>query len=162
MIRFWSVLRIVIVASLGCLNHFLYEWSGKNFFVGLFTPVNESVWEHIKLLFFPFLICMIIEYFMYGHEKRGFIFSSTSGLLAGLIFIPAAFYTYTGIVGKEYFIVDILIFFLSVIISFRLGRFKEGNFTKDFSAFIILLCLTVLFAGFTVYPPDSPLFISAA
>ena len=127
-----------------------------------FTPVNESVWEHIKLLFFPFLICMIIEYFMYGHEKRGFIFSSTSGLLAGLIFIPAAFYTYTGIVGKEYFIVDILIYFLSVIISFRPGRFKEGNFTKDFSAFIILLCLTVLFAGFTVYPPDSPLFISAA
>ena len=47
----------------GVLLHFAYEWSDNNTFVGLFSAVNESTWEHLKLVFFPSLIYFLFEYF---------------------------------------------------------------------------------------------------
>ena len=46
----------IAVSIAGTLMHFIYEWSGNNKIVALFAPVNESPWEHLKLLFFPFVI----------------------------------------------------------------------------------------------------------
>ena len=50
------ILAAIVVFVLGTLAHFVYDWSGQNSFIGLLTPVNESTWEHMKLLFFPMLI----------------------------------------------------------------------------------------------------------
>ena len=47
-----TIARILSVSLLGTLLHFTYRWSGRN---PLIAPVNESVWEHMKLLFFPML-----------------------------------------------------------------------------------------------------------
>ena len=65
-----SALHFVLVAAfLGTLNHFLYFLSGQSPIIALFCPVNESVWEHLKLLYFPFLfvsiwnICLCIRLF---------------------------------------------------------------------------------------------------
>ena len=44
---------ILAVAILGSLNHFLYDWTGGSSLAALFCPINESPWEHLKLLFFP-------------------------------------------------------------------------------------------------------------
>lgn len=44
---------------LGSLSHFFYQWSGNTPAVGLFSPVNESAWEHMKLVFFPVLLYAI-------------------------------------------------------------------------------------------------------
>ncbi len=58
-----TALHFVLVAAfLGTLNHFLYFLSGQSPIVALFCPVNESVWEHLKLLYFPFLFVSIWEY----------------------------------------------------------------------------------------------------
>ena len=43
---------IIFTLATGTLLHFTYEWSGENPFVALYSPVSESVWEHLKLLFF--------------------------------------------------------------------------------------------------------------
>lgn len=50
------IIGILFVLVTGTLSHFLYDWSGRLPVVGLFAPVNESVWEHMKLLFFPMLL----------------------------------------------------------------------------------------------------------
>ena len=52
----YTIAGIVFTSILGTLAHFIYEWSNENFLVGLFTPVSESTWEHMKLLFFPMLL----------------------------------------------------------------------------------------------------------
>ncbi len=46
----------VFVTVAGIISHFVYEWSGNNSLIGLFFPVNELTWEHMKLVFFPMLI----------------------------------------------------------------------------------------------------------
>lgn len=62
-----NLFRFIFISVLGVLLHFTYEWSGDNAVVGLFSAVNESTWEHLKLLFFPFLLLTILEVLLRGN-----------------------------------------------------------------------------------------------
>ena len=46
-----NLIAFLVISILGTIGHFLFEWTGENAIVGLFFPVNESTWEHLKLLF---------------------------------------------------------------------------------------------------------------
>ena len=50
-LRRYEVIGAVIVCILAPVFHFLFEWSGGNPFVGIFAAVNESVWEHTKIVY---------------------------------------------------------------------------------------------------------------
>ena len=65
---------ITAVVVLGCLNHFIYEWTGESPISALFCPVNESVWEHLKLLFFPYLFVITFVYFYEDFPLPLFLF----------------------------------------------------------------------------------------
>ena len=52
-LKTYTIIGVFFVLAAGSLAHFLYDWTGSNAIAGLFVPVNESVWEHMKLLFFP-------------------------------------------------------------------------------------------------------------
>ena len=55
-LKSYIITGIIFVSIVGTLFHFVYEWSGNNILIGLFTPINESIWEHTKLIFFPIAI----------------------------------------------------------------------------------------------------------
>ena len=63
-----NLFHFIFISILGVLLHFTYEWSGDNPAVGLFSAVNESTWEHLKLIFFPMLLLTLIE-FLWAHIK---------------------------------------------------------------------------------------------
>lgn len=83
-----NLFRFIFISVLGVLLHFTYEWSGDNVVVGLFSAVNESTWEHLKLLFFPFLLLTILEVLLRGNMLRNSFsrqeFSVSSPEWAGL------------------------------------------------------------------------------
>ena len=87
---------------------------------GLFAAVNESTWEHMKLLAVPWVLFSLVEYI--ALRTDGVAAPRAAGLLAGLAAIPTLFYTYKGIVGQGYMIVDILIFQVSVLLAFWVSR----------------------------------------
>ena len=58
-----QIVVTIVSIILGTILHFTYEVLEENIVVGAFSAVNESVWEHLKLIFFPMLIVAIIEYF---------------------------------------------------------------------------------------------------
>lgn len=60
-LNFWPLAGFLTVSALGTLAHFAYEWSGKQLLAGAFCAVNESTWEHMKLLFFPALLFTMIQ-----------------------------------------------------------------------------------------------------
>ena len=103
-------LGILWTLVLGTLSHFFYQWSHENMLVGLFSPVNESVWEHLKLLFFPALTYMLIEQKVMGKAMPGLFGKNLLGLFAGLLAMPLLFYGYTAFSGKSILWVDIGIF----------------------------------------------------
>lgn len=154
--------RFLFISVLGVLLHFTYEWSGDNPIVALFSAVNESTWEHLKLLFFPMLLLTIIE--LLFTEKRqlpsNYLFARTIGILSGKAFIVIAFYTLTGVFAKLPDAVNIALYFLGVFLALCIeNKINRGN-SQNHSAFaaIILLTLTIAFFVFTKYPPSIGLF----
>ena len=156
------VIRYLFVVTLGTLLHFVYDWSNQNLLVGFFSPINESVWEHLKLLFFPMLLLTIWDYFSNPSKIKAILPSRAMGIIAGLLFIVVVHYTVSGIIGKDIAWIDILIFLLAVAYTFFVEKrvFIDKNYTNATSAFIILLVLVVMFVVFTVAPPILGLFIS--
>lgn len=138
---------------------------GENSIVGYFSPVNESVWEHLKLSFFPMLFFGSIEYLIIGKMFENFIASKTIGILTSIIFTIISFYTYSGIIGTHILIIDIIIFVLSIIIGelFAYYLIKSQSFShtelKKISL-IILVILLVMFIYFTNNQPNLNIFIS--
>ena len=159
-IRNYQIFSTIFVFALGTLLHFTYDWSGQNQIIGAFSAVNESTWEHLKLIFFPMLITIIIGYFYFRKTIFNFICSKTIGLLVALTFTVVFFYTYTGILGKNIAIIDISSFFIAVLlgefISYLLvvNNFKCNNKIAIF----ILTLLLILFIVFTYNPPKIGLF----
>ena len=152
---FWgSIVGFFAVSLMGTACHDLYELWGSRLWVGMFAPVNESVWEHMKLIFYPYLVFMLSEYLLYGRKINGFLFNRTGGLLSGMLLIPSAFYVYTAVVGKPVFAVDLMIYYLSVGVSFyvsavRLIRDRKDKANRNMAALVILICFVALFSGLT-------------
>ena len=158
-----QLIAILFSLILGTLLHFTYEWSGKNLFVGSFSAVNESVWEHLKLVFYPMLIATIIEYFFVKDVANNYIEAKTIGIFTAMAFIVVTFFTYSGIIGTSIIVIDILIFILSIIlgeyVAYRLMKRKdESTVTTESLAIIILAFLLLCFVIFTYLPPEVNLF----
>ena len=71
-LNIFLIIGAVFTIITGTLLHFVYEWSGESLFVGIFSPINESVWEHLKLLFFPMSVWILIGYFIFGKTENYF------------------------------------------------------------------------------------------
>lgn len=161
---FWSELvGVCFVSVAGTLLHFLYKWSGHKRLVGLMAAVNESTWEHLKLLFFPMLFYTIIQYALWGRMLSSFLFAKSMGILAGVFVIVAVFYTYTGIWGANFLPLDIATFFVGVFLGFGVstrmmvgGMFQEKGF--QVAGILLLMAECIAFLLCTRYPPHIGLF----
>lgn len=154
---------IVFVLLAGTLAHFLYEWTGNNFIVGLFTPISESTWEHMKLIFFPMFLYSFILIPKFQKTHPCIIPSFLFGILSGTWMIPVIFYTYRGILGTHIFLLDFMTFALSILIAFwsiyRLTltcRMQKHTLLLYLLTGATLLC----FLLFTYHPPDIGLFLN--
>lgn len=160
--EFWKSegLGIIFTAAIGSFWHFAYDLSKENILVALFCPVNESTWEHLKLLFFPYLLFSLLRPFFSQKKSSVFTTSVFSGVAAGLFFIPEAFYALLLLFGFHSLPTDIAIFLLSVVLSFAVSYQVEIRKSPCFNSLsvLFLLTLTGLFFIFTFAPPGTPLF----
>lgn len=154
-------LSILTVIILGSLSHFLYEFSGKRVIFALFCPVNESVWEHLKLLFFPFLLITILNWYQKRPPVLAFFYHRFLGIICAMFATLILFYTYTGIIGRHFLIADLTIFVFSVIFAFYISQYFQRKRllppTQEVVFFLWIL-LSICFFVFTCYPPDIALF----
>lgn len=149
---------------LGFLNHFLYQISKGSAFVALFCPVNESVWEHLKLIFFPILFVSAAEYLRFRPETVRFFYYRFLAVLCAMIATVTLFYTYTGITGKNFLVIDILIFLISILFGFYMdAHFYQRSMpnTSQAATFSLWIVTSLFYFVFTCFPPDIPLFFSA-
>ncbi len=159
----WELVGFIFVTVFGSLLHFVYHWSGNNRVVGLFAPINESTWEHLKLLVFPIVLYSIAEYLALGKNYPNFIPAKALGVLLGMLAIVAIFYTYTGMLGRHYLWADILTFILGVAAayaySWKIINKQPIGTSAQAAGFLIVLILILSFAVFTLYPPHIAMFL---
>lgn len=156
----FHIISVIIDMVLGTLLHFTYDLSGNNNFVALFSAINESTWEHLKLLFFPMLLTSIIGYIFFFNSNNSYWCSRLIGILISLTFTVIFFYTYSGILGKNIAFIDISSFFLSVILGELTSYFlltQNIPCNKKYALFP-LAALVFLFFTFTFNPPHIGLF----
>lgn len=155
-----SILSLVFVLILGTLNHFMYDWFSFTI-VGLFTPVNESIFEHLKLTFYPFLLTCIVRYF-FLNDKDYFLKVALASV-AGILTIPTLYYLINIFITPPAF-VNIIIF----IIACTLQEYTFYNLMNDIfinypigntEGFIVLVTFFLAFSVFTFIPPRFDLFL---
>lgn len=160
-LKHYILVGIFFVLLTGTLLHFVYDWSGNNFIVGLFAPKSESTWEHMKLCFFPML-----AYSFYMIKKAAHTYPCvTSAILYGTLLstflVPIIFYTYSGILGTHMLLLDLLTFTASVLISFfSVYRFSISCRLHSRKSLLRLLVVitAVCFIIFSCYTPDIGIF----
>lgn len=162
----WHIAGSIFTLILGTLLHFAYDWSGNNEFVSYLAPINESIWEHQKLLFTPMILFTIIELFTYGKDLPNFLPVKVLSILIGIAVIIASYYTYTGIIGQGFLIADIGTFVLGTLVAYLFSyHFLQTTcFSSQLSRIVMLILLVLLILGFvifTVNPPRIPLFQDA-
>ncbi len=158
----WQYAGFIFTAIAGILLHFTYDWSNQSLLLAPFSAVNESIWEHMKLLFFPMFVFALIENHFWGSQYDNFWCVKLAGIPLGLVLIPTLYYTYTGMFGIMLDFINISIFFLAAAIAYSVEtRLLEKGHTCLVSsriAFVILCLIALLFVVFTFFPPQIPLF----
>ena len=148
----YTLIGIICFTIAGTLSHFVYEWSGKNPFLALFFPINETTWEHMKLVFFPSIVYATFMAYKLHSLYPHIISALSAGILLGTFSMPVIFYTYTGILGFHTLLFDIVTFLLSVMITFLSTYFFTVSYKLKKPTLWIssLIALTFCFFFFSI------------
>ncbi len=161
-IIWWQFAGFIFTGVFGVLLHFLYELLNQNTFVAVFSAVNESVWEHLKLLFFPMLLFAIIQKWYMGKSFNNFWCTKLIGIILAIVLVPILYYTLNGIFGTMADWVNIAIFYVASAIAYiaEAKLFVENTLQckSPQTAVAVILSIAFLFALFTFYPPSLPVF----
>jgi hypothetical protein len=159
----WEIGGFFFITLVGSALHFTYELSNfSNPVVAFFSAVNESTWEHLKMVFWPGVMFALIEYIFVRKDIKHFLTAKTASLLAMPLMIATGWYIYTSFTQRSIFQIDILLFFLAVLtgqaISYRLLMMPP--FSRQVNAIAIggLVVMLVAFTTFTHHPPHISLF----
>lgn len=160
-IGLWQLMGFAVTSLGGTLLHFLYDLTGGAVWVAPFSGVNESTWEHMKLLFWPMFVYALIQSFFFK-DVKSFWCVKLKGTLLGLILIPVLFYTYNGVIGRSPDWINIAIFFVSAAVAYiyETRQFKKAGESCRLQrlSFALLCIIAVLFAVFTFATPEIGIF----
>ncbi len=155
----WDVLLFAVLGILGPLLHDAAELPIP--LIGYFVPVNESIWEHLKLLFFPAVFVAILRRLATGKLQHGILTTFAEGLVLSMLLLVTAYYTYSGVLGVNSLYADIALFYLcSLFLTIYVRRRSSGQKKSSLPGLVILLLLAGCFFYFTLYPPELGLFTS--
>ena len=157
----WQWAGFAAVTFGGTILHFLYDWTGGSILVSPFSGINESTWEHMKLLFWPMFLFALIQRLLFK-DQHNYWCTKLAEILLGLTLIPVLFYTYNGAFGKSPDWFNIAIFYISaaLVFLFEWWAFKQDRLQCKYPqlAFAAICLIGVLFVVFTFAPPQIPLF----
>ena len=162
-ILLWEIGGFFFIGLVGAALHFTFELSDfSSNVVAYFSAVNESTWEHLKMVFFPGLVFALIEYTYVRDKVNNYLIAKTASLLIMPLVIIIGWYIYAPAIGHYIFAVDLSLFYLAVLIgqytSYKL--LTRTPLKKQYSNYAlgIFVLLFIGFSTFTFYPPRIFLF----
>ena len=136
--------------------HLLYQWL-PNSFTALLSPVRESLWEHLKILFYPLLAAGLFLSRGSGAFRTAWLLSLL--LVCGLML--GAGWVYHIVLRQDAMVFDLMLYGVLMVLGFLLPRLLwplgQRAWIRSGAAFLTTL-LWVFLAWFTFFPPDQILF----
>lgn len=167
--RNWSVVHFELagaafMVAAGSALHFAFDWAGGWPPLAVFAAVNESVWEHLKLAFWPGAFWAMFAPAPAGLSRSGIVAAKalTMPATAGLIIV--IFTSYTAVLGRNLLPLDIGTFVLAILIGQALSavlltrRAPSGRGARRAGLALFGIQLAA-YGLLTFFPPDHWLFI---
>lgn len=144
-------ISFIIISIVGTLSHFLYDITNHNKIVGLFTAVNESTWEHIKIALTPTIIWSLVDGYIYGLNPNYFLAKLVS-LLVIIVLMPFLYYGFKYLFKRDIALINILIFYIVIIASqFSFYYFLNINPINFYIQYISCIGTYIVFACYMVF-----------
>lgn len=158
-IRIFIGVGVAFCVVFGSVSHFFYDWSGNNALIGFFFPSNESVWEHLKMIFVPFGLYFFVGWFFF--KPKSYWASVGLSISVACLTIVTVFYLYTFLFGEDILWIDIALFLLAVCLGFltfyKLCQHKLALFWQALG-YMFLFMWVLLYALCTICAPNTFLF----
>jgi len=146
------IISAVILFGLGALFHFVYGWI-KNPFIAWFFPTNESIFEHTKLLVFPFSLYCLYDVLINKKELGVSLFRLNVSIAAGTLFLVTFYYTISGILGRNVAFINILDLFISLLLGLYVQHKIPDNGDYNITNNAIVYGCIILFLVVMTYFP---------
>ncbi|MFH5836936.1 DUF6512 family protein [Proteiniclasticum sp. C24MP] len=166
-VRIYHLIGIFVILSIAGPLHFAYEWSGENFFVSLVAPVNESIWEHLKMVYWPTLLWWVLGYALFRKRSRlsgmRWAQSMAVSIIFGMLVIVLWYYTWAGAIGIEASWVNfssMISVVIGQLLAMHVYRVTKPRWVYFMPGMIIVVSLAFMSGFFTYYPPSLPMFVS--
>lgn len=161
------ILGILIIFFLSALFHFLYDITGGSDIAAIFFPVNESIFEHLKLALYPTLIYWLITFLIFKNDYKlrfsKWFTGMTFSIFTCMIYILSQYYILRYALNLSSSILDILSIFIGLLLGQILGCHIYNRSTSSIGilvfCIIVVLLTCIVFANLTFYPPKLPLFL---
>ena len=153
-----KIIGVIVTFLLTVLYHFLYKWFPNPIFE-IFFPVNESIWEHLKMIFSSTVLFSFIYNGIYHEENfllRTYVRSMATIIILLILYLPLRF------MFGEIMIVTLIVLYISIFISEIIVSkilTKKHYKTLNLISAILLIINLFLFIIFAYYPPKNFLFL---
>lgn len=151
-----NIFMIIFLFLLSFLWHFMYDWF-PCVLTSIFFPVNESIWEHMKIIFYCLLIGSVLE-----KKGNNYYLNILVKPLVGVLFYLIIFIPLYLIFGESMFISISLMLFTYIImelLGIKISKQEELNIKV--LPIIIIILISILFSILTYYPLHNFLFFDS-
>lgn len=155
----WDAALVLLLSILGPVVHLYAPLLCRIPVLSVLVPINESVWEHLKLIFVPTVVLACIRYIWTGDLQKGILTTYSSGLWRTFLLMVCGYYSITGILGRMSLWADITLFYVCVIfLTIYIRRNAGAQKKSSLPGALFLLLLTGCFIWFTYHPSGIGLF----
>lgn len=164
----WSIFSSICIVILGSGWHFLYDILGKSDLVAWCAPINESIWEHLKLTLYPVLIVMLILYGLHfipcGPSIHKVILMISASVCISDLIIVSIYYVFSGGFGLTGMAIDLTAYGIGILVgqllsAIHLLPLRQIPKWVYSIGYIFLIGLIMITAVFSYNAPDLPIFI---
>ncbi|GFP78504.1 DUF6512 family protein [Clostridium fungisolvens] len=158
----WEVIGIPFLILVGFTLEFAYKTLNQNFIIGLFSVVNNSIWENLKIGFFSIILFSLIENLSLKESADNFFTAKALEVIFMSILLSISYllfkYNLINNLTININIIFAVICILSQMLSFRILTLNRNYPYLNLLSFLFLIICTLIFFAFTVNPPSNWLF----
>lgn len=147
-----TLTNIILVFFLSFVTHFIYNIFPNNI-IACFFPINESIFEHLKMAFTTYVIVLIIDYFLFKVKNNNLVISIYVSAITTIISLAILFPIAFNLFGEN-MIITFVVYFITIVLGLLVGyKILEKNdlFLRDVGLIAIVITM-IVFALLTFYP----------
>ena len=152
------IINTIIIFVISVLIHSFYELL-PNFLTSIFFPTNESIWEHMKMIFTSYMLFLLLK-FVFNKSSKNDLFATVTSALFNIVIFLIIYIPIYNLFG-EHLVLTLIIYFITILISNILwAKFTKKEINKKYNNlfFIPIIIVYIIFVYLTYNPIKSPIF----